>query len=288
MMIIECPKCGTKFRFDEKKITAKGVWARCGRCRNVFFQEKPVAVSELKSPTSPEATIPGSRFDSEQGDVQSNYDGNAVREPVEEADAETEAALSEEPDATRARRPLKNLWTPGKVTAYFAVLIFVLGGISLFVFPDFRYAVIENTPFAGYLGLQVGTGNLSGEGIDFLNVRERFLENRLTGNLMIIQGFAVNRNKFPVSKIKIRVRLLNASGEFIGEAEAYGGVMLTEEELQNLTEKEIQAELNNPYGRNVTNSDIPPEGNIPFMVVLHESPSNAVEYIVEPAELEKR
>jgi hypothetical protein len=173
------------------------------------------------------------------------------------------------------------------VTAYFAVLIFVLGGISLFVFPDFRYAVIENTPFAGYLGLQVGTGNLSGGGIDFLNVRERFLENRLTGNLMIIQGFAVNRNKFPVSKIKIRAKLLDASGEFIGEAEAYCGVLLTEEELQNLTEKEIRAELNNPYGRNVTNSDIPPEGNIPFMVVLPASSANAVEYIVETAELER-
>lgn len=277
-MIIECPKCGTKFRFDEKKITGKGIWARCGRCRNVFFQERPAAAFGMKSSPSPHATMPDALFEPEDENARSDFDGNAVRDPVEQDDIEVET------DAPRRR--LKNFWTPGKVTAYIAVLIFVLGGVSLFVFPDFRNTVIKNAPFTKYLGLQVGTGNLDGGGIDFLNVRERFLENRLIGNIIIIQGFAVNRNKYPVSKVRVRAGLLDASGEFIGEAEAYCGVLLTEEELQNLTEKEIRAELNNSYGRNVTNADIPPEGNIPFMVVLPVSSANAVEYIVETAGLE--
>ena len=38
MMIIECGRCGTRYRFDESGIDRDGVWVRCSRCRLVFFQ----------------------------------------------------------------------------------------------------------------------------------------------------------------------------------------------------------------------------------------------------------
>ena len=40
-MIIRCRKCETRFRFDETLIRGDGVWVRCSRCQNVFFQERP-------------------------------------------------------------------------------------------------------------------------------------------------------------------------------------------------------------------------------------------------------
>ncbi len=40
-MIIRCRKCGTRFRFDETLIEGDGVWVRCSRCQNVFFEERP-------------------------------------------------------------------------------------------------------------------------------------------------------------------------------------------------------------------------------------------------------
>ncbi len=40
-MIIRCRKCGTRFRFDETVIEKDGVWVRCSRCQNVFFEERP-------------------------------------------------------------------------------------------------------------------------------------------------------------------------------------------------------------------------------------------------------
>jgi predicted Zn finger-like uncharacterized protein len=40
-MIIRCRKCDTRFRFDETLIEGDGVWVRCSRCENVFFEERP-------------------------------------------------------------------------------------------------------------------------------------------------------------------------------------------------------------------------------------------------------
>jgi len=41
-MIIQCMKCSTKFRFDESLMEGDGVWVRCSRCQEVFFQGNPV------------------------------------------------------------------------------------------------------------------------------------------------------------------------------------------------------------------------------------------------------
>ncbi len=49
-MIIRCRKCETRFRFDEALIHGDGVWVRCSRCQNVFFQERP---SEGFPPSAP-------------------------------------------------------------------------------------------------------------------------------------------------------------------------------------------------------------------------------------------
>jgi len=40
-MIIQCPKCETQFRFDDSLLADDGVWVRCSRCQNVFFQPRP-------------------------------------------------------------------------------------------------------------------------------------------------------------------------------------------------------------------------------------------------------
>jgi predicted Zn finger-like uncharacterized protein len=40
-MIIRCRKCETRFRFNEALIEGDGVWVRCSRCQNVFFEERP-------------------------------------------------------------------------------------------------------------------------------------------------------------------------------------------------------------------------------------------------------
>ena len=42
-MIIQCKKCGTKYRFDKSQIEGEGIWVRCTRCEATFFQKNPLA-----------------------------------------------------------------------------------------------------------------------------------------------------------------------------------------------------------------------------------------------------
>lgn len=51
-MIIQCIKCSTRFRFDESLMEGDGVWVRCSRCREVFFQEKPVKAEPQEEPVA--------------------------------------------------------------------------------------------------------------------------------------------------------------------------------------------------------------------------------------------
>ena len=50
-MIIQCRKCETRFRFDETLIEGDGVWVRCSRCQNVFFQERPSGETPSSAPS---------------------------------------------------------------------------------------------------------------------------------------------------------------------------------------------------------------------------------------------
>jgi predicted Zn finger-like uncharacterized protein len=51
-MIVECEKCGGKFKLDDSKITEKGIKVRCSKCKHVFTVKKAQAVPDF-SPESP-------------------------------------------------------------------------------------------------------------------------------------------------------------------------------------------------------------------------------------------
>ncbi|MBI5588054.1 MAG: zinc-ribbon domain-containing protein [Deltaproteobacteria bacterium] len=46
-MIIQCDKCGTKFRLDDSRVTGNGVRVRCTKCQNVFIVPPPPPVEEV-------------------------------------------------------------------------------------------------------------------------------------------------------------------------------------------------------------------------------------------------
>jgi hypothetical protein len=80
----------------------------------------------------------------------------------------------------------------------------------------------------------------------------------------------------------VRGKILNESGKVLDMMESYCGNILTDEELGNLTEKEIAEKLSTPGGSDVFNS-VSPQGNIPFMIVFINPSKKAEEFIVELA-----
>jgi predicted Zn finger-like uncharacterized protein len=59
-MIIQCRKCETRFRFNDALIEGDGVWVRCSRCQEVFFQDRPLSEPLPAAAVQPE--IPSVRI----------------------------------------------------------------------------------------------------------------------------------------------------------------------------------------------------------------------------------
>lgn len=257
-MIVECTKCRSKFNFPESELTGEGVWLRCGSCRNLFFLENP----DYTQQADPDESIPEDEIDFSEDDMEEPSD---LSEPGEE-------------------KP-KRLIPVLKGIGIAAAVLLVTGVVYFVLFPDIGNNLLRQAvqwvPFSKELGLTGEKAPVVNTGIDFINVKEKFVKNWIVGDMMVIQGTAVNKSNKPASLLKIKAKLLDQSGQFIAESSSFAGDIFTDEELLNLTEQEIISKLAFPGGSEYPNKDIAPEASIPFLIVFIKPPSRASEYIVE-------
>jgi predicted Zn finger-like uncharacterized protein len=359
IVIIQCKKCETKYKFDESLIKDEGIWVRCSRCNEIFFQEKPqeeeiISLTELRAeqeinrrepqPEETYASVFGDDVSKTEGDAdrgdeevsvspenevaekgdafdigigeEPSFDGDYEAEPEMEpfdiaVDEETligdektfghfdeivqedvpvvhEGVTTEESEPEKEK---KRAWSAGKILALIVIIAALLLGVSLWIFPDIRTQVFDTVSsmpvIKDFLGENAQTGVFKGseEAIFFENVRERPVKNWIVGDMLVIEGIATNNNEDPVSKIKVRGKILDGAGNILVKKEAYAGNVLTDEELKNLTKEEITNELANQYGRNFANRDIPRKGKIPFMIVFVNPPEKASEYLIDLADV---
>ena len=115
------------------------------------------------------------------------------------------------------------------------------------------------------------------------DVRQRSVTNLLAGNLRVIEGMAVNQASYPVGRIRVRLLISDAYDVTLGEKVVYAGNLLTDAELGALAEAEIQRELSVPQGTDFPNEKVPPNGEIPFMIVFSQEQAGAIKAVVTPA-----
>lgn len=175
-------------------------------------------------------------------------------------------------------------------------IIFVLvvtGGVYMWFFPDSAKSAKEKIyPMIG-LDRFLGVGeNLKGKDvvapdIVFTEVKERFAENWVEGNMLVIEGIAINNNSYPVSDIRVAGRALDSSGRTLAEEKSCCGNILTEEELLNSTGEEIRKELSKPYGGDdFSNKNVAASGRVPFMIVFINPGGDVGGFNIELAGLE--
>lgn len=271
-MIIQCPKCATKFRFDETQVEGEGVWLRCGRCRNVFFHDNP-GKAETAVPLE------------ERGDFD-----DLLRDAGQIMDQEIEVEKEEDTGEQTVER--SGLWTPWKLTAYIAIAVLMLSGVCFWFFPGIGEQARETIPL--YIPWLENIGGTDWQAeiydqphVELIGIKQRFVNNLLLGNLRVVEGTAVNSSVFPVASIRVRGRLYDAYTMVAGEQMSYCGNHLTDEELGFLTEDEIQKELSNIRGSDVSNNRIAPRGQIPFMIVFCHWPGDVSKTMVTFAGAER-
>jgi len=194
---------------------------------------------------------------------------------------------------TEERQGSRRAFSLTKLIVYLIILLLIVGGVYLWLFPDRARNLVSRLPDIAGVNMIKNTIGISkpdvttiAEGITFKDVKERFTQHWIYGNILVVEGSVVNGNDFGVQKIRVRGNLLGASGNLLMKEEASCGNILTDEELGNLTEKEIRTKLSEPLGRDVSNVDVPPQADIPFMLVFTNPPKEAGEFTVELASVE--
>jgi len=282
-MIIECKECGTKYRFDETRVGEEGVWVRCTRCGHVFHERKTteegaVGLDRIVTSTAAE--------ESGRAEEELPAAGAGEKAPPKEKKSPDERPAPPPEEMTLPRAKRRPAWTPVRIGLYLAMLVIVLGGVYLYLFPQIGEQVLNlfysKGPEKAVTVEKKPAPPAPAAGINFSEVRERFLKNLVVGgDILVIQGTAVNDFDYSVSKIRVRGKILDNAGKILGETEVFAGNILTDEELVKFTDKEILDDLSKPEGSDVSNVSIAPKGKIPFMVTFINPPKEVDEFIIE-------
>lgn len=302
-MIIQCRQCRTKFKFDDAFMQGSGVWLRCSRCGHVYFQENPLMKPEPVLPLEPAKPLQvpsqaekSAELSTESPSV-SNRVGDDLHAPdkiiekknnlneeinlyIEEIPEESISGGNEEVVQQKLPSPKSSvkIW---KIAVWSVLVILIIPVVIYYlVFPELGEQIIKNVLVSVGISEPAKPEIVINQAVKLQDVRHRMINNYILGQIGVVEGNAVNRADYPISRIQIKGEILDAYSVVLGEHTSYAGNILTDEELTNLSEKEILIKLSQPEGLNNSNDKIMPNGQIPFMIVFSHEPAGVIKTTV--------
>jgi len=215
---------------------------------------------------------------------------DAVHEETEQAGEEGEIQQPEEIEITKERKmasPRKS--GKGWKVVLWSILVIVVIPVFIYFYalPQYGEQLVDSgqyliKKFNEYRGVSepATSGAFINQMVKLQDVRYRRVNNYILGQIGVLEGNAVNRADFTLSRIQIKGEIVDAYSVVLGERASYAGNILTDEELINLSEEEILMKLLRPEGMNNANDKIAPNGQIPFMIVFPNEPSGVIKTTV--------
>jgi hypothetical protein len=114
-------------------------------------------------------------------------------------------------------------------------------------------------------------------------VDAKYVKNKLTGDLLVISGEAVNEFTKPRAAIQIKGMVYGADGSVLSSKNAFCGNPLTSEQLSTMSMEKIEAAMANQFGDSLANMEVAPGKAIPFVIVFAKPSAESKDYGVEPA-----
>ncbi len=121
----------------------------------------------------------------------------------------------------------------------------------------------------------------------FRNVRQYFVVNDKEGRILSVEGFVVNRSSTAKDFITVEASLFNADGEKIASKRSVGGVTVPVSQLESFSREDLESLLHDEVGIFMTNVNIAPGGEVPFMVLFYDPPENVKEFGVKVVEAQE-
>jgi predicted Zn finger-like uncharacterized protein len=273
-MIVQCQQCDTKFSLDEANVPAEGAWVRCSKCQEVFQVMPPGA-----------APPPAA-----QDDI---LDLDHLPPPGAAEGADFGLDLEGDSGAAaKAGGRGKGFKIVFWLLAVLVLLpVLVLGSLVGLDRLNLAPKLVEK--FRGLPGISIllsKTGAAQGPaapavpdttGLTLAQVRGYFRVNQQAGRIFVIQGLVENHQQQQRSGILVRGKLNDEQGAAVRQAVVYAGPVFNPDELRQLSLEEIQARLGQPTGSDGAKYQVPPAGNIPFMIVFGSLPDNLSHFTAE-------
>jgi len=300
-MVIQCRQCRTKFRFDDSLMQGSGVWLKCSRCGHVYFQENPLLKQDADLSSEPVKSVKESRLAKKTESLTEsphvvyrdaeglhsldktietkknfNEEINLDTERKREEDIRIEQEEVEQKEISSSKSSGKS-W---KVAVASVFVILIISVVTFFIFLQSGEQIIKDVLV--YIGIseparpEIAVPQM----VKLQDVRHRVVNNYTLGPIGVVEGTAVNRAEYPISRILIKGEILDAYSVILGEHTSYAGNILTDDELTNLSEEEIFMKLSRPEGLNNSNDKIMPNGQISFMIVFSHEPAGVIKTTV--------
>lgn len=119
------------------------------------------------------------------------------------------------------------------------------------------------------------------EKLTMRNVRQYNVLNEKAGKVFVIEGKAVNEFPEPKELIELEGAIYDKDKKPIASKRQLAGTQLSLFQLQVLSEKEMESFLNNKVELLANNTNVPPGGEVPFMILFYDPPDNIAEFGVE-------
>ena len=107
-----------------------------------------------------------------------------------------------------------------------------------------------------------------------------YKSNALPENNLLITGYLVNKNKFPVSYVRLTCKLYSTKNIVLLSKRVYAGNFISLEKLKKMSNVAINMALDNKDGKNMSNVEILPNHPIKFMAVFFDINPNSKNYSV--------
>ncbi len=242
-MEIQCPNCASRFNLADDVVRANAKF-RCSVCKNVFTLEAPPAQEEAQI----DAEVQDNNLDLDSSDASLDLDSS----PKEQ----------------------KPKGKKSKIILLLIVLTILCGGGAGGWWYYSNSMMDTKSQDPAHLAKSV-------ELMTMRNVRQYYVENEKIGSVFVIEGIVVNEFPVPKDLIEVEAAIYGKDKNTLMLKKQLAGTVLSLFQLQVLGEEELESFLTNQIEILSRNTNVAPNGEVPFMVLFYNPPPDVAEFGVK-------
>ncbi len=259
-MEVQCPNCQSKFHLPDAAVRPNAK-LRCSVCQNVFrYGATPTSAAVEEPAPTPVASPPPTP------EPQSAMPAAAAVSGADDLNLDSGAIPGGDSDKPSGGKKSK------LIISILVLLLCIGGGAGGWWYMNMQ----KQAPASLSEGISPSV-----ELMTMSHVRQYYVKNEKIGDIFVVEGNVIN--KFPVPKELIEVEAaIYASDKTVLKAKKQlAGTSLSLFQLQVLGEDELETFLNNEIEILTKNTNVPPDGVVPFMVLFYNPPSQVSEFGVK-------